>query len=205
MNSTVLSAKKFPIVTSGTVLLHIDFALTGIVMTFLGPMLPSLSVRWSLSDAGSGSLIFAEFFSSMFGMLVSAWLVKRIGYRLTLILGLLLMSSGMVLLAFGPWLMGIAAISIFGAGYGITTPAGNLRTAETHPLESASALSVINAVWGFGAMISPILVALALKAHRPDWFFFGTAAALLVLMSLLALSRFVPDTPAAVEANLPDN
>jgi len=207
MNSTVLSAKKFPIVTSGTVLLHIDFALTGIVMTFLGPMLPSLSVRWSLSDAGSGSLIFAEFFSSMFGMLVSAWLVKRIGYRLTLILGLLLMSSGMVLLAFGPWLMGIAAISIFGAGYGITTPAGNLRTAETHPLESASALSVINAVWGFGAMISPILVALALKAHRPDWFFFGTAAALLLLMSILTVTRFVPDTreesvAATVAANI---
>jgi hypothetical protein len=36
-------------------------------------MLPSLSARWSLSDAQSGSLIFAEFFSSMFGMLLSGW------------------------------------------------------------------------------------------------------------------------------------
>jgi fucose permease len=180
-------------VTSGTALLHVDFALTGIVMTFLGPMLPSLAVRWSLSDAGSGSLIFAEFFSSMFGMLSSAGLVERIGYRLTLMLGLLLMSSGMILLAFGPWLLGMAAISIFGVGYGMTTPAGNLRTAETNPENSASALSVINAVWGLGAMSSPVLVALALKARRPEWFFFGTAAALLGLMSVLAVSRFVPD------------
>src|SRR5215469_10355136 len=205
MNSTALPAKKFPFVTSGTVLLHVDFALTGIVMTFLGPMLPSLSVRWSLSDVQSGSLIFAEFFSAMFGMLISSRLVERIRYRLTLILGLLLMSTGMILLGLGQWLMGMAAICIFGAGYGITTPAGNLRTAETNPRNSASALNVINAVWGLGAMTSPFLVALALRAHRPDWFFFGTAAALLVLMSLLALSRFVPDTPAAVEANVPDN
>lgn len=198
MNSTALPAKKFPIATTGTVLLHIDFALTGIVMTFLGPMLPSLSVRWSLSDEQSGSLIFAEFFSSMLAMLVSAWLVERIGYRLTFLLGLLLMACGVMALAFGPWLMGIAAICIFGVGYGITTPAGNLRTAEINPGRSASALNVINAVWGVGAMSSPFLVVLALKAQRPDWFFLGTAAALLVLMSLLAVTRFVPDTHAEI-------
>jgi fucose permease len=194
MDSTALPAKKFPVVTSGTVLLHLDFALTGIVMTFLGPMLPSLSVRWSLNDARSGALIFAEFFSSMLAMLISGWLVGRIGYRLTLIAGLLLMACGMILLPFGPWVMGMAAICVFGVGYGITTPAGNLRTAEINPENSASALNVINAVWGLGAMSSPFLVALALRAHRPDLFFLGTAAALLVLMSLLAVSRFVPDT-----------
>ena len=196
MNSTELRAKQFPLVTTGTVLLHVDFLLTGIVMTFLGPMLPILSARWALSDARSGSLIFAEFFSSMFGMLLSSVLVSRVGYRKTLIIGLLLMPTGMVLLAFGPWLMGIASICIFGVGYGITTPAGNLRTAEIDPLRSASALNVINAVWGIGAMSSPFLVAIALKVHQPNFFLFGTAAALLLLLAAIAASRFVPDTHA---------
>ena len=59
-------------------------------MTFLGPMLPSLSVRWSLNDTQSGSLIFAEFFSSLFGMLLSSLSVQRLGYRKTLIIGLAL-------------------------------------------------------------------------------------------------------------------
>src|SRR5215470_7525 len=107
MSSARPLARMFPITTDGTVLLHMDFALTGIVMTFLGPMLPSLSVRWSLSDVQSGSLIFAEFFSAMFGMLISSRLVERIRYRLTLILGLLLMSTGMILLGLGQWLMGM--------------------------------------------------------------------------------------------------
>src|SRR6185437_14711368 len=168
MNSGRPSRGEFPITTDGTVLLHIDFVLTGVVMTFLGPMLPSLSARWSLNDTQSGSLIFAEFFSSMFGMLFSGISVQRLGYRKTLILGMALMPLGVALLSFGPWLWGIAAICIFGIGYGMTTPAGNLRTAEINPGRSASALSVINAVWGIGAMSSPFLVDLALRAHRPN-------------------------------------
>ena len=93
MSTSTLSAKRIPVTTSGTTLIHLDFLVTGIVMTFLGPMLPILSTRWSLSDVRAGYLIFAQFFSSMFGMLLSGWLVQRIGYRLTLIIGLVLMAS----------------------------------------------------------------------------------------------------------------
>jgi FHS family glucose/mannose:H+ symporter-like MFS transporter len=183
-----------PIKTNGTMLLHLDFLLAGIVMTFLGPLLPSLSARWSLNDTQAGSLIFAEFFSSLFGMLLSSLSVQRLGYRKTLIIGLVLMSLGIAFLAFGPWLWGIVCICIFGAGYGITTPAGNLRTAEINPGRSASALSVINAVWGVGAMSSPFLVDIALRAHQPRLFLFGTAGLLVLLLLALLLSRFVPDT-----------
>jgi MFS transporter, FHS family, glucose/mannose:H+ symporter len=167
-------------------------------MTFLGPMLPQLSVRWSLTDAGAGSLIFAEFFSSMFGMLLSGFLVQRLGYRVTFIIGLLLMACGMVLLASGPWLLGITAVCTLGVGYGVTTPAGNLRTAEVNPARSASALNVINAVWGVGAMSAPFLVAMAQRVHRPSLFVYGTAAALLALLIALALTRFSPDVHSLV-------
>lgn len=193
MNSGPPGRGRLPITTDGTILLHIDFVLTGIVMTFLGPMLPSLSARWSLNDTQSGSLIFAEFFSSMFGMLLSGLSVQRFGYRKTLMLGLTLMPLGVALLASGSWLWGITSICIFGVGYGMTTPAGNLRTAEINPDRSASALSVINAVWGIGAMSSPFLVDFALRRGQPKLFLFGTAAALGILLVALALTRFAPD------------
>src|ERR1700687_1159047 len=100
---------RLPVSTTGTTLGHFEFLVTGVVMTFLGPMLPVLTSRWSLTDEKAGYLLFAQFFSSMFGMLSSGPLVQRIGYRLTLIIGLLLMASGMALLASGPWLEGMTA------------------------------------------------------------------------------------------------
>jgi FHS family glucose/mannose:H+ symporter-like MFS transporter len=194
MPPIVSSPRTIPVATSGTTLLHVDFLLTGIVMTFLGPMLPILSARWALTDARSGALIFAQFFSSMFGMLLSGVMVERVGYRLTLILGLVLMASGMALIAFGPWLLGIAAICVLGLGHGLTTPAGNLRTVEINPRQSASALNVINAVWGVGAMSSPFLVAFAQRSHSIPLFLYGTAAALTILLLALIFTRFVPDS-----------
>jgi MFS transporter, FHS family, glucose/mannose:H+ symporter len=201
MASSVSVPKRLPVATNGIALIHVDFLITGIVMTFIGPMLPILAARWSLTDAQSGSLIFVQFFSSMFGMLVSGVSVQRQGYRFTLIIGAMLMASGMALLASGSWGMGILAVSILGIGYGLTTPAGNLRTAEINPENSASALNVVNAVWGIGAMGSPFLVALAQREHRPAYFLYGTAGALLVLLLALLLTRFVPDSHAHIESS----
>jgi len=130
--------------------------------------------------------------------------VQRQGYRFTLIVGALLMASGMALLASGSWGMGIIAVCILGIGYGLTTPAGNLRTAEINPESSASALNVINAVWGIGAMSSPFLVAIAQRAHHPAYFLYGTAGALLVLLLTLLVTRFVPDTHAHIDSPLGD-
>src|SRR5215467_13762583 len=194
MSSAASPQRTFPITTRGTSLLHINFLLTGIVMTFLGPMLPILAARWAMSDAVSGRLYLTQFISSMFGMLSSAPVVQRRGYRFTFIIGLILMAAGMALLASGPFLQGIVAVAILGFGHGITTPAGNLRTADVNPERSASALNVINALWGLGAMSSPIL----LKAtfHQPSWFLYGTAAALTVLLLAFLIVRFAPDTHA---------
>jgi fucose permease len=195
-----------PVSTSGTTLVYLDFLITGIVMTFLGPMLPLLSARWSLTDEQAGYLIFAQFFSSMFGMLSSAALVQRVGYRLTFIIGLMTMASGVALLVSGPWLLGMIAVCILGVGHGITTPAGNLRTAEVNPQGSASALSLINAVWGLGAMSSPFLVNIAQRAHRVSLFLYGTAVALVVLLiafgSVVAMGLPILTAIAGVMASM---
>ena len=92
-------------------LIHFDFLLAVIVMTFLGPMLPILATRWGISDAVAGRLFLTQFISSMFGMMLSAYLVKRKGYRTTFVVGLVLMACGMSLLASGPFLLGITAVA----------------------------------------------------------------------------------------------
>src|SRR4029077_13266815 len=98
----------------------------GVVMTFLGPMLPVLSARWALNDAQSGNLFLAQYISSIGGMLCSGTFVRRLGYRLPLIIAASILAVGTALLAGAGRYLGLAAICVYGAGFGVTTPACNL-------------------------------------------------------------------------------
>jgi MFS transporter, FHS family, glucose/mannose:H+ symporter len=178
----------------GNILVHADFVLTGVVMTVLGPMLPVLSGRWRLNDAQAGYLFIAQFLTSVLGMMLSGILVERIGYRRTLTFGLVLMAAGMALLARAGWVLGLAAVSIYGVGFGSNTPAGNLFAAEANPESRASALNLLNASWGVGAMGCPLLIATAQRAQRLHLFFYALAAALLGLAASLSWVRFEVDS-----------
>ncbi|HEY4052830.1 MAG TPA: MFS transporter [Terriglobales bacterium] len=196
MNSSALSDQTGSS-SAATLLVHVNFLLTGIVMTFLGPLLPLLTVRWGINDALAGRLFLVQFVSSMLGMFCSAPAVRRYGYRTTFIVGLALMATGISLLGAASYWIGVIAVGVLGAGHGITTPAGNLRTAEVNPQRSASALNVINAVWGIGAMSPAFLIDLARKLQHPAWFLYGTAIALAALLLAFAIFPFVPDSNAA--------
>jgi fucose permease len=195
MNSSALSDQTGSS-SRATLLVHANFLVTGIVMTFLGPMLPLLTARWGINDALAGRLFLVQFVSSMLGMFCSAPTVQRYGYRTTFILGLTLMAAGMTILGAASYWIGVVAVGILGAGHGITTPAGNLRTAEVNPQRSASALNVINAVWGIGAMSPAFLMDIARKLHHPAWFLYGTAIALALLLLAFAVFPFAPDSNA---------
>jgi len=96
--------------TNGTIFAHIDFVITGIVMTMLGPLLPILSARWSLNDTQAGNLFLAQYASSIGGMLSSGLMVRRHGYRITLIFGAFLMTLGVALLGSGGRISGFAGM-----------------------------------------------------------------------------------------------
>jgi FHS family glucose/mannose:H+ symporter-like MFS transporter len=188
--SPTYSAKRL---TRGTIFAHIDFVITGVVMTFLGPMLPILSARWALNDAQSGNLFLAQYISSIGGMLCSGTFVRRLGYRLTLIIGATLMAVGTALLAGAGRYLGLAAICIYGAGFGVTTPACNLFVSDAMPKKRASALSLLNSSWGVGAMSCPLIIAAVQRVHQTTAFFYGLAACMAVLALTLCLFRFAAD------------
>jgi FHS family glucose/mannose:H+ symporter-like MFS transporter len=178
----------------GTLFVHLDFVLTGVVMELLGPMLPVLSRRWSLDDTQAGYLFIGQWVTSIVGMLLSGVLVERYGSRITLAIGLLLMAVGMSGLASDGWILGFASVCIFGAGSGVTTPAANLLIAKSNPSKSAAALNLLNSSWGVGAMACPFLVAAAQRSHRTSYFLYGMAAALVLLAINLSFVRFRADS-----------
>jgi fucose permease len=187
----------------GTAFVHLDFVLTGVVMALLGPMLPILSARWLLNDTQAGYLFTVQFAASMGGMLLSGVLVGRQGYRLTLVQGLILMAIGIATLAQASWALGLVSVCIFGAGFGITTPAANLLVASTNPANRAAQLNLLNSSWGVGAMSCPLLVAAAQRSGHTSHFLFGVAAALAALAGWLSCVTFANDTQRDISNRCP--
>jgi fucose permease len=159
----------------------------------LGPLLPTLAARWTLNDVRSGNLFLAQYVGSIGGMLVSGLLVRRHGYRLTLLLGALLMTSGVTMLASADLWLGFVAIVTLGFGYGLTTPTANLFISNSNPENRASALTLLNSTWGVGAMSSPLLVGVAERTHQVSLFFYALTASLGLLAVTLGTVRFLAD------------
>jgi len=192
-----LDASPKPV--SGVSLLYLDFVITGVVMTLLGPMLPMLAARWSLNDTQAGYLFTAQYAASIVGMLLSSVLVARYGYRITLLLSLIIMAVGVACLARSNWTFGLISVCIFGAGFGVNTPAANLRIARSNPQKAASALNLLNSCWGVGAMACPLMVAAVQRSRHTAQFLYGTSAALLLLAAWMGAVRFSTDGKATSE------
>lgn len=142
------------------VLLHIGFVATGVVTTLLGPILPSLSTRWSLTDTQAGWLFTAQFAGSMLGVALSGRAISKLNFRNALAAAFAFMGSGVAMLALLSWPLASAATFTYGVGLGLAIPATNLCVSDLNPDRRAAALNILNLAWGAGAVLAPPLVAL---------------------------------------------
>jgi len=157
--------------------------------TLLGPMLPFLSARWSLSDVEGGYLFTAQFLASLFGIAISTYLTRHHEYRPALLIGLSLMAVGAGLLARANWIVGMTAVSLYGIGLGATIPTANLLIADLNPLSQAAALNLLNFSWGIGAVGSPFVIRILNNAD--DQFLYGVS----VLLGISAVSMLWVPSP----------
>src|SRR5437588_8993994 len=102
------------------------FAVLGVVTTLLGPILPLLSVHWSISTAQAGSLFFWQFIASTIGTLLSGAVLSKRGFRLPVLLGVAFCLVGVAGLIRADWNLGRYAVACCGFGLGIALPAINL-------------------------------------------------------------------------------
>src|SRR5260370_8135682 len=57
------------------------FIVNGIVITFIGPMLPVLKAKWGLDDSRAGLFSLVQFSASLSGVLLSSPLVPAKGFN----------------------------------------------------------------------------------------------------------------------------
>jgi fucose permease len=164
-------------------------------------MLPLLAARWRLSDFDAGYLFTAQFLASLVTSAASGVLISRLGYRWTLFCSLILMAAGVAMLDQKSWQMGMTAVCIYGAGFGLSSPTGNLWIAELNPGRPAAALNLVNFSWGAGAVGAPLAIAALERSGHMIWATYATTAGALALCLWLASAKFAtPSSSKAAEA-----
>jgi len=180
---------------------YASFVPIGVATVLLGPMLPTLSTRWSLNYSQAGALFTAQYLASTLAVALSGVLVSRWGFRFAIKMGLLLMSAGVGLLLTGPKVLGIFCIGAYGAGLGLAVPAANLLVAEVNPGRRSATLNLLNFCWSAGAVACPFLVAAAVKIHRVPLFLGAVAGfALLMAIGIAAMPASIVEPSAKKDA-----
>lgn len=179
---------------------YASFVPIGIATVLLGPMLPSLSARWSLNYAQAGALFTAQYLASTCAVAVSGVLAARWGYRFPIKVGLLLMALGLLLLLAGSKLLGILCIGLYGAGLGLAVPPANLLVAHVSPEGRSARLNLLNFFWSTGAVSCPFLVAAAARTQHVPMFLVCVAAfSLLIALGIALMGSGVAEPTASKE------
>jgi MFS transporter, FHS family, glucose/mannose:H+ symporter len=188
MSSTHDRPVALPISSAASVVLHAGYVVAGIVTTLIGPILPILISRWSLSDQRAGLFFTAQFCGSMLGVSTLGALLGR-GYRYAFVCGFSLIAAGVAGLSLGSYPAALAAAALFGCGLGQALSATNLWVAEVAKARRVAALSILNLAWGIGAIASAPLVLLAQRREATPWLLYAIASAsALTALILLAMN-----------------
>jgi MFS transporter, FHS family, glucose/mannose:H+ symporter len=180
-----------PISSAARVVLHAGYVVAGIVTTLMGPILPILIGRWSLSDQRAGLFFTAQFCGSMVGVSTLGALIGR-GYRYAFVCGFSLIAAGVAGLTLGSYLASLAAAALFGCGLGQALSATNLWVAEVAKARRVAALSILNLAWGIGAIASSPIVMLAQRREAIPSLLYTIASASALTALILAAMNVEP-------------
>jgi MFS transporter, FHS family, glucose/mannose:H+ symporter len=162
--------------------LHAGFALTGIGTTLFGCILPSLNSSWHLDDRRAGILFAAQFLGSSSGALF----VSSDFFR-SLLRGYLLMVASAIGLTFFTGIIEGLFFLAFGLGLGLSITSTSMMIGTASLPNRGAALSLLNAVWGGGAALSPVIASLWVRHWPPANLFFALGAAVLLTLVLIGI------------------
>ena len=179
---------------AANLVVHAAFAATGIVTVLLGPILPILISRWSLTDERAGLFFTAQFCGQLAGCLSTGLLIplRRCGYRVTFAIGFALVAIGVVTLGVGNAHAALEGTAIYGYGLGLALTGGNLWVAEIFPARRATAVSILNVTWTIGAIACGPLVMLAERTHVLSKFLAAVAIVIAICALLLGAWQIEP-------------
>ena len=147
------------------------FVMMGAGQSLYGPSLPAFSRIFAVSEAQAAVLISAHWVGCFIGVAIMYLRGSGITPRHALA-AMALGAAGVAALA--GWWTTVAGAMVFGMGYGLSTAVFNPRVLKAFGTQGPSMLSLLNATFGVGAIVAP-LVFVAIGSD-PRWSFGLTAA-----------------------------
>jgi fucose permease len=171
-------------------LLCAGFVLNGIIISFIGPLLPVFRAKWGLDDGRAGLFSTTQFLVSLVGVLLSSLVITKKGFKPAITLGLVLMGLGFAFLNAPTFALALVASGVYGLGYGFVTPGTNLWVGESYGERRASALNIANLAWGVGAVASAPAAMYAIRTSQINSVLYISGALALLLAVILVRMNF---------------
>ena len=172
--------------------IFIIFMLPGMAMATWVSRLPAVRDTLDIRIDQVGVLILAMAMGSIVGLVFSSHIIARLGARTTILVGLIVLSTGLAVTGIGATVGPVFAVTwaglfILGFSSGITDVAMNVSGAANERTLRKAIMPIFHAFFSFGTMLGAGLGALAELAGIPIAIHFGALAVFVVIVTLLVI------------------
>ena len=158
------------------------FILVGATSSLFGPLLVTFSHHFHVSLPAAGEVLSDYFVGALIGVLPGWWGLKHTTGRRVLSTSLIVVATGTLVSGLvQSWSLYLASIFLLGLGFGSLDMSLNVLLSRTAAVGRAHRLSFVNAGYGLGAVICPLVVVLVHPQNFPGIFI--TIAAIAVLLT----------------------
>jgi MFS transporter, FHS family, glucose/mannose:H+ symporter len=186
-----------------TWLAYSGILLEGIVVGWIGPLLPQIARAMRVPIDHAGLVVSAVSIGYFAALTIAGEASEKIGPQTTMSTAMLLVTAGFGGLAIAPVLaLMLASAFIMGLGFGAVDVAGNAVVVELNRARLASALNYLHLMFGVGALLGPLIVGFALATHVSYSLLFalGAGVAAAVTLALFVTPQITREAHLAHEA-----
>lgn len=185
-----MSSKSLPPLI--TLIGFVSFIIVAALVAMFGPSLLEIQSKFSLSETEAGFILTAHFVGTFVGTFVATVLQRSLSLRGRFIIAAVMIVVGSWLVALTPsWTLFLAATALRGLGAGVLFTDVNGLFATGFGSRSTAMLSLVNAAYGAGSFLGPVLVGALPSSFRTPMLI-GAVASLIIFALALFTPRLEP-------------
>lgn len=168
----------------------LSFVLVGASQALYGPALPGLTQTFHLQPGAAGMMMSVHNAGAVLGVLSAVPLAGRAVARWRVGVAFALLGLGSLTVGAGfSWALTLVGGLVIGLGFGVLVGSINGMFAVGYGRRSPAMLNLLNAVFGVGAILSPLLFLLDFAEWNTPFFILAAFAAIMVPLGLMTDDR----------------